>query len=375
MGKDLKGKELGVGISQRKDGMYTGRFTTRTGKRMQRYFHKLQECRAWIAEAQFEDEHGNAIFSDSPTADAWFRYWLDEVKGDSIKTQSKVQYETRWRTAISPVIGNMELAEIKPIHCQHLLNLLNGAHRISYIQYTKTLLSSVLECAAENELIAKNPISKSVKPTGGKPKAEKEALTVDEQKKFLEHAAKSSKYRFYALALQTGMRCGELSALTWADVDFINRKISVRRSLSYIKDVGFVVGSPKTKSGIREIPLTEAAIRILYDQREKRKENKITRIEYKDFVFLSPNGKPFSLKNCNAGIKTICKNAKIRDISMHILRHTFATRCIEGGMRPKTLQNILGHSTVEMTMNLYVHATEDSKAEEMGLVEQKLKLV
>ena len=116
MGKDLKGKELGVGISQRKDGTYTGRFTTRFGKRKQKYFYKLQECRAWIADAQFEDEHGSALFSDSPTADAWFDYWINEVKGDNIRLMTKGTYRNYWINNISPFIGKMELKDITPMH-------------------------------------------------------------------------------------------------------------------------------------------------------------------------------------------------------------------------------------------------------------------
>lgn len=375
MGKDLRGKELGVGISQRKDGMYTGRFTTKSGKRKQKYFHKLQECRAWMADAQFEDEHGDVFFSDSPTVDAWFDYWIEEVKGNSIKLKSKICYQTRWRIAISPVIGNMELKDVKPIHCQNVLNRLNQGHKISYIRYVRTLLSSIMGCAVENGFIQKNPVVKSVKPTGGEKVKEREPLTLEEQRIFLEFAKKSSNYNFYALALQTGMRCGELAALTWDNVDFNRRMLKITKSLSKIDGIGIVIGEPKTESAKREIPLTEDAIRILKMQKERIKNNKIIPIKNKDFVFLNKNGNLIVSSNCDSGIKVICKNAGIRRISIHNLRHTFATRCIEGGMRPKTLQTILGHKKLETTMDLYVHVTEDSKAQEISLIEEKIKLV
>lgn len=86
MGKDLKGKELGIGISQRKDGLYTGRFVSkRTGKTIQKYFPKLQECRQWYADARFEDEHGGINASGDMTVIAWFEYWIENIKGDSIR--------------------------------------------------------------------------------------------------------------------------------------------------------------------------------------------------------------------------------------------------------------------------------------------------
>ena len=80
MGKNLKGKELGVGISQRKDGLYPARFTDKLGKRRQKYFKKLQECRNWIADAQYKDEHGSIDASGDMTVDAWFDYWIGEIK-------------------------------------------------------------------------------------------------------------------------------------------------------------------------------------------------------------------------------------------------------------------------------------------------------
>ena len=374
MGKDLKGKELGVGISQRADGIYTGRFTTRCGKRKQKYFRKLQECRAWMAEARFEDEHGNVFFSDAPAVDVWFRYWLDEVKGDSIRITSRQRYETAWGNHVSAVIGNMELKDVKPIHCQKILNDLNENHRVSTIKFTRTLMVSVFECAVENELIQQNP-RRSAKVTGGEQAEKRVALTIEEQRLFLTEAQKSTYYNGFALVLQTGLRVGELIALQWSDVDFRNRKLHVRRSAAEVKGEGFLFGNPKAESGTREIPLTEEAIRILRQQKEWNSQQKVSNIQYAEYVFINSNGTLIQKAAYNRGIYTVCDRAGIRRFSIHLLRHTFATRCIESGMQPKTLQTILEHSKIEITMNLYVHVTEDHKTREMEMIEQKLRLV
>lgn len=375
MGKDLRGKELGVGISQRKDGMYTGRFTTKSGKRKQKYFHKLQECRAWMADAQFEDEHGDVFFSDSPTVDAWFDYWINEVKGDSIRIITERNYRSMWSFSISPIIGNMELKDVKPIHCQKVLNMMNEGHKTSTIKVHRDLMWSVFECAVENYLIERNPVRRNVKATGGKKTEAREALTVDEQKTFLKESEKSSFYNGYAFVLQTGIRVGELIALKWSDVDFKNRKIKIQRSASEVAKQGFVIGEPKTKRGHREIPLTKEAVNILYSQKEKNSQNKIIPIQYADYIFLNKNGNLIQKSAYNQGIYAICNRLGMRKFSIHLLRHTFATRCIESGMRPKTLQAILGHSKIEMTMNLYVHVTDESKLEEIEAIEKNLKLV
>lgn len=175
--------------------------------------------------------------------------------------------------------------------------------------------------------------------------------------------------------LQTGIRVGELIALKWSDVDFKNRKIKIQRSASEVAKKGFVIGEPKTKSGHREIPLTKEAVNILYSQKEKNSQNKIIPIQYADYIFLNKNGNLIQKSAYNQGIYAICNRLGMRKFSIHLLRHTFATRCIESGMRPKTLQAILGHSKIEMTMNLYVHVTDESKLEEIEAIEKNLKLV
>lgn len=374
MGKDLRGKELGVGISQRKDGMYTGRFTTKSGKRKQKYFHKLQECRAWMADAQFEDEHGDVFFSDSPTVNAWFEYWLEEVKGNGIRISTKNNYENQWKNSAYSAIGDMELKDVKPIHCQKILNDLAANHKSSTIKTYRALMWSVFECAVENDFIQKNPVERT-KVVGGERTAGKQALTLEEQKLFLQESSRYVYYNGLSFVLQTGLRVGELTALKWSDIDFENRKMRVERSAAWIDGRGFVFGNTKTESGKREIPLTKEAIEILKRQKEKNSQNKIVPIQYTDYIFVNSKGLPIPKYAYNKGIYAACDRAGIRRFSIHLLRHTFATRCIENGMRPKTLQAILGHSKIEMTMNLYVHVTEDSKMEEMEMIEENLKLV
>ena len=95
MGKDLKGKELGKGISQRKDGYYTARFRNRDGKDVQKYFKKLQDCRNWIAEARFQDEHGGIYAMQDMTVNAWAEYWLENIKKPNVKLQTYNGYREK----------------------------------------------------------------------------------------------------------------------------------------------------------------------------------------------------------------------------------------------------------------------------------------
>lgn len=377
MGKDLKGKELGVGICQRKDGLYTARFVSkRTGKTVQRYFPKLQECRKWYADARFEDEHGGINASGGMTVTAWFNYWIENIKGDSIRPNTIRNYRERFEHNIKGCIGSMLLSEVKPMHCQHVLNQMKDSYKTSTIYQTRITLYCMFADAVENDVVFKNPVTKAVKYNiGEEPKAVR-ALTVEEQRKFLEVAKGSSNYNQYAFILQTGLRTGEMIGLKWSDIDWEKRVLHIQRSMEYRHSVGeWRIGEPKSKSGYRDVPLTEEAISILKRQREKLKEAKVVNMQFTEFVFLCRKGEPTKNSAYDTTLFKLCDKAGIPRFSMHVLRHTMATRCIEGGMRPKTLQVILGHSNVGITMNLYVHVTEDERAKEVERIENALKVV
>lgn len=377
MGKDLKGKELGVGICQRKDGLYTARFVSRrTGKTVQRYFPKLQECRKWYADARFEDEHGGINASGDMTVTAWFNYWIENIKGDSIRPNTIRNYRERFEHNIKGCIGSMLLSEVKPMHCQHVLNQMKDSYKTSTIYQTRITLYCMFADAVENDVVFKNPVTKAVKYNiGEEPKAVR-ALTVEEQRKFLEVAKGSSNYNQYAFILQTGLRTGEMIGLKWSDIDWEKRVMHIQRSMEYRHSVGeWRIGEPKSKSGYRDVPLTEEAISILKRQREKLKKAKVVNMRFTEFVFLCRKGEPTKNSAYDTTLFKLCDKAGIPRFSMHVLRHTMATRCIEGGMRPKTLQVILGHSNIGITMNLYVHVTEDERAKEVERIENALKVV
>ena len=376
MGKDLKGKELGVGIHQQKDGYYCARYVDRFGKRKAKRFVKLQECRQWFADATYIDEHSDLGQAADMTVDAWFEYWIG-IKKQTVRYNTVRNYAERYHANIQPVIGSKLLNEIKPLHCQKIMSdMADKGYKTSTIYQTRIALFNMLEFAKENDVILSNPCKKSVKSDIGKPSGKKEALTIDVQRKFLEHIKGNSYENQYRFVLQTGLRTGELIGLKWSDIDFKKRILKVERSMEYRYKVGeWRVGEPKSKSGYRTIPLTEEAIRILKEQKRKNSKIDIISMEWADIVFLCGKGTPVKNSTYDSNLFKICDKAGINRFSMHVLRHTFATRCIEAKMLPKTLQKIMGHSNIGITMNLYVHITEDEKQKEIDMVADALNVV
>lgn len=365
MGKDIKGKELGVGISQRRDGLYSGRFVDKNGNRQQRYFKKLQECRQWIADATYQDEHSDIRDIGNLSLDAWFDIWY-EMNRENFRYNTLKTRKRRYEHDIKPIIGHMLVTEIKTIHCQNVMISLKGRYSKSTLSQTRSLMKILFDYALDNEVISSNPVTRKVKVIGGMDERTARILTLQEQKKLIACLDGYSFKNQYLFILNTGLRCGEMIALTWDDVDFTSRKVSINKTATVIaSDSQVVVNPPKTKSSIREVPLTQEALKILKAQKKRR----VINIENSMYVFAGEDGEIVSNQNYSRTLSYICRKNGIEPISMHSLRHTFATRCIEAGMKPKTLQAILGHSTLAMTMNKYVHTTDEEKFKELERIE------
>lgn len=376
MGKDLRGKELGEGIYQQPNGTYCARFVDKFGKRKSKRSKKLQEVRQWIADATYIDEHSDLDQATDMLVDAWFDYWIS-IKKKTVRPNTVRNYTERYERNIKGVIGKKLLTEVKPIHCQKIFSdMAEEGYKTSTIYQTRIALFNMMDFAKENDVIINNPCKKSVKSDMGQPSDKKEALTIDVQRKFLEGAKGQSYENQFRFILQTGLRTGELVGLKWDDIDFENRTLTISRTMEFRYKVGeWRVGPPKSKSGYRTIPLTDEAIRILKAQKEKNSKIKVINLEWADQVFLCRKGEPVKNSTYDTALFKICDKVGIKRFSMHVLRHTFATRCIEAGMMPKTLQKILGHSNIGITMNLYVHITEDEKHKEIDLVADALNVI
>ncbi len=381
MGKNLKGKECGKGIYQRKDGLFSARFVNQQGKRQEKCFSTVQEARNWLEKAKYEDKHSNVFVPADMTVDEWFEYWINHIVGD-LAPNTRRNYRERYKQNIKPVIGGMRLSDVKPLHCKMVLNNMDEDYAGSTIRQTFIAMGTLFKSALMNDLIAKHPMDgvRYTKPI--RAVNDIKFLTVEEQQKFLEAAKRSHNYYQYALILQTGLRTGEMIGLTWDAIDFEKRTLTVNKTLEYRHKQGYWrAGPPKTQQSYRTIPLTNQAYEILKEiesQKGERKESESLSqtLEYidrrtgqkktlvmKDLVFINwRTGEPAKNSSYDTHLYKLCDEANIKRFCMHALRHTYATRAIESGMQPKLLQQLLGHASIKTTMDRYVHVTEDSLA-------------
>lgn len=375
MAENTVKKKLPKGIMQRKDGRYMGRIMY-AGERYTLYDFSLKELQKKMIDLKYELEHDVYIKESDITIDKWYHTWLEEYKKPVVKRGTIGTYRNTYDSYIKKPFGKRKLKDLRPDQVQRLYNQLKEqGYSRNTVELVAVVLGNMYKQAVKNELVSRNPVALATIPKFESRK-ERRVLTKEEQKMFLEESKKHYYAPLFELALSTGMRSGEIRGLQWEDLDFDKKIIHVRHTL--VEDGNaFYLDEPKTAGSYRDIPMLPNVVVLLKKHKKEQMERRIRLGEYwqsvsglENLVGLTPTGAPIGKEYLNHCIKLIVRDINkahpdFEYVTMHGLRHTFATRCIENGMEPQVLKAIMGHSKLSITMDLYAHVLPDSKAQEM----------
>ena len=346
MGKDLKGNPLPPGIMQRKSGIYRGRFYYK-GETYTKDNADLKKLVQEMEDLRYEVKHGLKGKGDNITLDTWFDIWLNTHKKRTIKESTQVRYDDFYRRYIKKQIGKQRVADFNPIILERLLqNMADDDYSTKTIRDVYNILNAMFKYAVHNRILTFNPCAGVEVP---KTKTKQiRVLTVKEQREVLEHAKERIHENLIQVALGTGMRGGELLGLTWDDVDFRKREISVNKTLVYIKDKEtkkyvFKYQTPKTKNSVRTVIMPQ----FLCDEMQDC---------LKLYYSLKPDDRIFPVTKyyLNHEMERGCKASGVKKIRVHDLRHSHVSLLINMGYTALAIGKRVGHSAEKITYR-YAH--------------------
>lgn len=365
--KDDKGRTLREGESQRKNGSYCYRYFDKNKKRKSVYANTLQALRAKESEIKRSIDAGAEIYDTQTTVGTLVdRYFSLKKK---LKAHSIDNYMRAIKKIHKDAFGQKKICSIRVSDAKAwYISLHEKGYKRNTIGIIDNIIRPAFDMAVNDDLIKKNPFNFSLTSLLPDDSTKRVALTEEQQKAYLEFVKKDGKcYNEIVILLGTGMRIGELYGLTLSDIDLRNRRISVNKQLMYVKTGDHCercISSPKSKSGIRTIPMTQMVYEAFCDVIKSRENIAVepTIAGYSGFLFISRKGKPHNAKHLEYYMRKIQPRLEemfegnFPKTTPHVLRHTFCTNAQKNGLDIKSLQYIMGHSSISPTINIYSHA-------------------
>jgi integrase len=347
-------------ISRRKDGRWEAKYTAHTAdgpKRRTLYGKTRKEVADKLARALADRASGYTFDTENMTVGEYLDRWLNDSDKGSVRTSTYERHEQIVRLHLNPAIGRVKLSKLTPAHVQGLYrDKLDSGLSPATVQKIHAVLHKALAQALKWNMIPRNATD-AVKAPRPAPE-EMYPLSPEEASKLMEAAHGDKLEALYILAVQTGMRQGELLALKWEDVDLNRGVIHVRRTL--VRNGGRIaLGEPKTKNSRRPVNFTGAAVKALKTHLEQQLED-IERLGdlYCDdgLVFTSGVGTLINPSNLRRrSFAPLLQRARLPQIRFHDLRHTCATLLLSRNTNPRLVQALLGHATVAITLDTYSH--------------------
>lgn len=393
--RDKDGRILPENVTQRKDGSYMWRKSI-NGKPYCIYAKTLGEIKQKRNLALGEIEQGTyrgkhekmreekEAAKKDITLNEWFLQWERAYRKGSVRETTLQNGHTMYMGHFADNIGKMKVKDIKQIHIVSIYKEMKerGVKYSSIKRYNDTLIL-VLESAIKNNLLIGDNPARGALAIPKDPISERRVLSEEEENIFFDFITNNRYYRkrvaFFMVGFNTGMRIGEILALTWDDIDFENNVIHVNKTLVRLrnkaKECRFAIHPPKTQNSIRDIPMLKNVRQSLVEQKQENEKCNVVIDGHTDFIFLSKTGGVIYDTSIRETIHHAVKQINKREqkkakeenrdavvfeyFSPHCMRHTFATRCYEKGIKEKVIQKVLGHAKLDMTLNVYTHVTNE----------------
>lgn len=402
--KDPRGRALKSGEVYRKDGRYVYTYTNPLGQRKYIYANDLVSLRKKEQELLKAQLDGLDVYT---AGNATINFVFDRYIAlkQHLKDSTKSGYIYTYNHFVRKDFGKKKIADIKYSDVvQYYLYLLKDKEiALGTLDSIHCLLHPTFELAVRDDIIRKNPTTgamKEVNRRSGKNRGIRHALTIEQQRAFMNYIANSPVYYhwwpLFTFLLGTGCRIGEAIALRWDDLDFKNKMITINHSIANYKSEEknkcvSTLSTPKTEAGIRTIPMLDVVYDALKLEEEDQQENGFNETVIdgvSGFVFQNRFGNILNQQAVNSAIKRIVTNYNNEEeitaarekrnplilpyFSCHILRHTFATRLCEQETNLKVIQSIMGHRNIETTMDICAEATDKKKKESFENLSVKL---
>ncbi len=331
-----------------------------------RGFKTKREAKMAADKLSAEIASGKVLKKSGITFSEVYEQWLDSYSL-SVREQTLVNVEILFRRHIVPFLGSSPIQKITVSQCQRMIN----EYARSGFTSTKRCISyasKLFKFAISMDYIDKNPFDKLIVPKVSKKNNIENFYTKQELERFMSVAEKRCPrqiYTLFRLLAFTGMRKGEALALTWSDIDFKHASVTINKTIAQGKNNRKFISQTKTAASNRIVYIDKKTLSVLESwKKQQRKilfERGYNSNNVKQLVFSSRHNSQMTHTIPNDWIKKVGTEAGIHIISVHGLRHTYATLAIQSGMNPKELQVQLGHSNIQTTLQIYTAITEEQR--------------
>jgi len=383
-------------IHQKKDGLWEARIMIGYNEKGKPKFKtytraKRSDVAKWLSDFIANQKSVMPEIACKDTVEKWLNRWLLEYVADNVRTSTRVSYEGIVKNQLIPHIGKIKLGELKKADIESMYSKLlingrvdgKGGLGIKTIENVALCLHRALQTALELEYISKNPASIAKVPTlksTNAAKAEIQILTKDEQKALITICDYSVYGMGIITTLNTGVRLGELLGIKWSAIDFEKKTIHISRQVSRLHDYS-PDAKAKTKLGIQEYTKTDSSTRYIsmsnylssmlleYKSMQDEHIKKFGKAyQNLDLVFARQDGFYIDPATFRDYYLAMLRQAGLQHYKFHALRHTFATRALEAGVPIKVVSQILGHASVQITMDTYMHVLPELQSEAMNKI-------